>query len=239
MSITMGITILIIAFVWVVIGLIFSTGSAPSRMVYPREYQIRTPEEKEKFFKKLGVQYTSCLIFSKECEYMATLPKEDLCAYSTSGPYYNFVSSWYAFPLANKQQAATYIQWVSDQVGYGLFADQDIPKGSFIMEYAGEVVKYTYDSTWAWTYPGREGFWHSEVLFTLDARVYGNEARFANHAEDPNVGIERVYYDNAWRLIYVAARDIKKGEELFIHYGHGYWTSRKRMDLQAQASVAA
>jgi len=45
-----------------------------------------------------------------------------------------------------------------------------------------------------------------------------------NHNDENNVG-HAVNYDNQTFII-KANRDIKKGEELFLNYGSGYWSSR-------------
>ena len=45
-----------------------------------------------------------------------------------------------------------------------------------------------------------------------------------NHNDDNNVG-HVANYDNQTFII-KANRDIKKGEELFLNYGSGYWSSR-------------
>ncbi len=219
------------------ICLILGIGAAPSSRVYPRDRKIRIPEERQKFFKRLGVKYTPSLIFSKPCEVLANLEKEDFYSYSLFKWYYDTLSRWYGSYIVVNYVAPIFIQWVSNQVGYGLFADHDIPKDSFIMEYAGEVVKNTDNTTWSWTYPAKDGFWDTKSSFAIDARHYGNEARFANHGEDPNVRTELVYHGKVWHVVYLAARDIKKGEALLIHYGSGYWKHRKKIPLQATASV--
>ena len=36
-----------------------------------------------------------------------------------------------------------------------------------------------------------------------------------------------VHKQDPENMIYVAKRDIKKGEELYVNYGKGYWNTRK------------
>jgi hypothetical protein len=100
--------------------------------------------------------------------------------------------------------------------GMGAFALTHIPRGTRIVEYAGERVNHAEADR---RYDGRE---HEGpvLLFTVDSRtvidagVNGNEARFVNHSCEPNceANIEggRVYLD--------ALRDIAPGEELAYDY---------------------
>ena len=55
--------------------------------------------------------------------------------------------------------------------------------------------------------------------------------RFVNHSDEPNVETKFVFQGNSWHLIYVAKKEIKTGEQLFVNYGSGYWTTREKEDL--------
>ena len=44
-----------------------------------------------------------------------------------------------------------------------------------------------------------------------------------NHSDNYNVA----HNQDPENMIYRAARDIKKGEELYVNYGDNYWNSRK------------
>jgi SET domain-containing protein len=57
----------------------------------------------------------------------------------------------------------------------------------------------------------------------VNARREGNEMRFVNHGEPPNLRVEHTLIDGHWALFYVAGRDIEKGEELLASYGNQYW----------------
>jgi SET domain-containing protein len=95
---------------------------------------------------------------------------------------------------------------------WGVFAEEDIPKGRKIIEYTGERISraetarradgplnylFTLDSYW-----------------TLDGSVGGSGAQYINHSCKPNC--------YAWifrgHILYMAARDIRGGEELTIDY---------------------
>ena len=123
-----------------------------------------------------------------------------------------------------------WVYHVNDQVGYGVSADQDFKSGDFLMEYTGVVVKESSDTTFTWSYPPGGGNLRG-TKYSLDGRTCGNEGRFVNHSDEPNVETKFVFQDNSWHLIYVAKKEIKTGEQLFVNYGSGYWTTREKEDL--------
>ncbi len=101
--------------------------------------------------------------------------------------------------------------------GKGVFAVRAIPKGTRIVEYAGERITHQEaDARY-----NEDAMEHPHTyLFTLDkktvidAMVEGNQARFINHSCEPNC--EAVTEDGH---IYIEAlRDISIGEELTYDY---------------------
>jgi hypothetical protein len=64
-----------------------------------------------------------------------------------------------------------------------------------------------------------------KFLTSIDATEIGNEARFANHSDVPNAAIvrDRTAPCSGPPLMLVALREISKGDEITIHYGHNYW----------------
>jgi uncharacterized protein len=102
--------------------------------------------------------------------------------------------------------------------GKGVFALQDIPAGTRIIEYVGEVV------TWPQAQkrhphdprdPNHTFFFHVDDKHVIDAAVGGNAARWINHACEPNCKAE----EEDGRIFIDALRDIAPGEELFYDYG--------------------
>jgi hypothetical protein len=101
--------------------------------------------------------------------------------------------------------------------GYGVFAARRIRKGAIVIEYLGDRVTHAQaDARYADKSPDD----NHTFLFTVDARtvidagVDGNEARFINHACDPNCEstIEKK------RVFIRAIRTIQPGEELSYDY---------------------
>ena len=98
-----------------------------------------------------------------------------------------------------------------------MFAKQRIPKGTRIIEYLGERVSHAEADR---RYAGKDEHDSHTFLFIVDARtvidagVDGNEARFVNHACQPNC--ESVIEN---RRVYIEAiRSIAPGEELTYDY---------------------
>jgi len=107
----------------------------------------------------------------------------------------------------------------------GMFAIKDIPKGTKIIEYVGDVVdKKESDRRSDMTYEkaGKNKEHGSVYIFELnrksdvDGDVEWNTARFINHSCEPNCEVE-IKSDKIW---VVAIKDIKKGDELGYDYGY-------------------
>lgn len=116
-------------------------------------------------------------------------------------------------PSINRKHAAFELSVRPSEIHrWGVFAEEPIPKGRKIIEYTGEKISrvetarradkplnylFTLDSYW-----------------TIDGSVGGSGAEYINHSCDPNC--------YAWifkgHILYMAARDIRPGEELTIDY---------------------
>lgn len=123
--------------------------------------------------------------------------------------------------------------------GWGLRSPDELPKGTFVCEYAGEILtnmelhertvratgneKHTYpvmlDADWA-----SEGILEDEEALCLDATHYGNVARFMNHrCFDPNlveIPVEIETPDHHYyHVAFFTTRKVEPNEELCWDYG--------------------
>lgn len=107
----------------------------------------------------------------------------------------------------------------------GLFAKKEIPKGTEIIEYGGEIVdekeadKRFYKKIESANLNLEEGeiyLLDNEDGTYLDGNFDWNIAKLINHSCNPNTELTDID-GKAW---FVAKRDIKKGEELTTNYGY-------------------
>ncbi|KAJ9081763.1 hypothetical protein DSO57_1011357 [Entomophthora muscae] len=116
--------------------------------------------------------------------------------------------------------------------GWGVRALQSIKKGSFIIEYVGEIITsdeaemrgQIYDTRQA-TYLFDLDFEHGQnedCAYTIDACRYGNSSHFFNHSCDPNMAIYSVFIDSysteLHHLAFFATKDIEMFQELTFDY---------------------
>ncbi len=97
--------------------------------------------------------------------------------------------------------------------GLGLFAVEEIPKGTCIIEYIGRVIS-------------KEEEYKSKSLYlfelnskvTIDGAARSNTARYINHSCKPSAEAE------IWnkRIFFLALKKIKAGEEITFDYGKEY-----------------
>ncbi|GLT76617.1 hypothetical protein SLA2020_482690 [Shorea laevis] len=136
--------------------------------------------------------------------------------------------------------------------GWGVRTLEDLPKGAFVCEYAGEVVTYSeldernkqstiskkniysvlLDAGW-----GKEGILKDQEALCLDATRYGNVARFINHrCSDANlievpvkVEIPNHHY---YHLALFTTRKVAAMEELTWDYGINFEGPEKPFKCQ-------
>lgn len=110
--------------------------------------------------------------------------------------------------------------------GNGVFALVDIPKGTRIIEYKGEIISDEEADRRHPTNPDDPFhtffFSLSDGKFCIDANVGGNAARWINHSCGPNCASEEVEDRSGRSRVYICARrNIKAGEELNYDYRLG------------------
>ena len=119
------------------------------------------------------------------------------------------------------------IRWIDDDVGYGVFAEEDFEAGTYIGEYTGQVRtlnRWRPDSNaYCLQYPTRLFSWK---YFIIDAFKEGNETRFINHNDVPNLQLSCAVDRGLSHLIFFTNRKVKKGEELTFDYGPDFWRHR-------------
>ena len=113
--------------------------------------------------------------------------------------------------------------------GNGCFAKEDIAEGAFICEYTGEIID---DNELSLRLHRNYCILLSsekEGKIYIDAKRYGNYARFINHSrENPNVTFEKWIKGDRYIIAAFAKCKIKAGSELFVDYWH-----KKNMHIES------
>lgn len=115
--------------------------------------------------------------------------------------------------------------------GWGVRTLRAIKKGTFVIQYVGEVISNEeaerrgkqYDATgrtylFDLDYNETDG----QCPYTVDAAMYGNISHFINHSCDPNLAVYAIWINcldpNLPNLALFAIKDIKQNEELTFDY---------------------
>lgn len=135
-----------------------------------------------------------------------------------------FKGTYYKEEIKTQKIPAISIRWIDERLGYGVFAEQDIPRFSFLGEYVGLVRRKSFYSfkknLYLMRYPT---LFINEREYVIDASKAGNHTRFINHSYNPNLEIESVFFSPFTRMIFFANKKILKGEQLTFDYGKKYW----------------
>jgi hypothetical protein len=84
-------------------------------------------------------------------------------------------------------------------VGYGLFVDVHVRKGTAIGEYVGVVMKSSGPpSSYSFNYPSCDGGYYIEAV------EYGNLLRFINHSSRPNCEYKIVFHEGISHIVAVS-----------------------------------
>jgi SET domain-containing protein len=124
------------------------------------------------------------------------------------------------------------VRWIDDLLGYGVFAEEDIPGGAFLGEYTGVIRKRRRrrDRKNDYCFEYTIGDWVYNP-FIIDAKEQGNFTRFINHSQEPNVESLSVHANEIMHIIFVAQEPIKAGQELRYHYGDTFWKKRRDVPI--------
>lgn len=119
------------------------------------------------------------------------------------------------------------IQFINEQVGHGVFAEEVLHPRQYIGEYTGIVrenlrVYFSPLNNFCYEYPVPDRIGRS---FVIDATA-GNFTRFINHSCKPNLEPFYAFLNGFYHLIFISLRKIQKGEQLLYDYGRSYWILR-------------
>ena len=191
------------------------------------EERISGKEQVRSFFCEKNIQYLKrCRI---EWKPLRKMKLNKSVYYRENLDEFTGLDARYGEEIEKGQMAPLYIQKINDQIGYGLFAAENLKKGDFIGEYTG-VIRVSeeltetfedgsYETDFSWDYPDETG----DTALEINGRLEGNELRFANHDRNYNLDVEHTLHKGQWLIFFVARRDIIADEQLFVSYGDEYW----------------
>ncbi|TIB14769.1 hypothetical protein E3P92_01840 [Wallemia ichthyophaga] len=110
----------------------------------------------------------------------------------------------------------------TEKKGYGLRAQHDMDRDTFLIEYIGEVVTQTQFLRRMTSY-AKEGIKHFYFMMLqneqfIDATRKGNVGRFVNHSCAPNCFVSKWVVGRYVKMGIFTKRRIHKGEELTFNY---------------------
>ncbi|XP_046498600.1 histone-lysine N-methyltransferase EHMT1 isoform X6 [Equus quagga] len=106
----------------------------------------------------------------------------------------------------------------TQNMGWGVRSLQDIPLGTFVCEYVGELISDSEadvreEDSYLFDLDNKDG-----EVYCIDARFYGNVSRFINHHCEPNLVPVRVFMSHQDlrfpRIAFFSTRLIEAGEQL-------------------------
>ncbi len=139
-----------------------------------------------------------------------------------------WLGSFYDDEISNQILPNLSIRWIDDDMGFGVFADANLKKNTYIGEYTGKLRrrKKWADQKNSYTFEYLIGE-SIDTAYTIDAKDQGNHTRFINHSISGNSDPMLVFHDHLMKVIVYTNRDVKIGEQISYNYGPDYWAKRE------------
>jgi hypothetical protein len=138
-----------------------------------------------------------------------------------------WLARWHGEEMATAQVNAGVVKWIEEPLGYGLFAEHDMSAFTFVGAYTGCLTRRDFfrlrSNDYCFRYP--TGVVTMRPLI-IDAEAMGNELRYANHSDKPNMDGIGVLHGPMVQVIFRTNRVVRQGEQLTYDYGVDYWKHR-------------
>ena len=109
---------------------------------------------------------------------------------------------------------------------WGVYADQNIPRGRKVIEYTGERINRREAKRREETHY----LFEADPYWTVDGATGGSGAELINHSCDPNLEARIL----KGHILYFSLRPIRKGEELTVDYNFGWQVEHVPCDCGAK-----
>lgn len=134
--------------------------------------------------------------------------------------------------VAFGKKPPVYLKWVSPLIGYGLFAEKEIPALSYVGEYTGLMRRRLLRKDTANHFVFGYNIGPKETPYVIDANKRGNLTRFINHSDAPNLTSRWMIHSGISHVVFFSNKLIPKDTQLTYDYGPLYWKRRSNpMDL--------
>lgn len=181
--------------------------------------------DQKKYKTLFGADYLPHLKFESYQEFKRVIHNCPLMLkYLPIGEENRKLGKQYRQEIASGFVADSVICWIDPRIGYGLFAGRDLEEGCFVGEYTGVVRQLSRlhpdHNAYCMHYPTRFFSWN---YYMVDSFQEGNETRFINHSDTPNLTPVCLMDRGLLHLVFLANQHIKKGKELTFNYGADFW----------------
>lgn len=112
-------------------------------------------------------------------------------------------------------------RFMTQNKGWGVKTKQPLKKGTYILEYVGEVVterEFKERMATLYTRDTHHYCLNLDGGLVIDGHRSGSDARFVNHSCSPNCEIQKWSVNGLFRMALFALRDVEPGEELTYDY---------------------
>lgn len=145
--------------------------------------------------------------------------------------YERWLGEYYQSEIESKRFPPIYISWIGKELGYGIFASENLPKNYWLGEYTGIVCKrsiFFKHNYYCMAYLREHTMFPK---FCIDGQEMGNFTRLINHSYEPNCKLQTIYGKDLPHMGFITLKEIKKGEQITFNYGKQYWKECKKEPL--------
>ncbi|KAM9969687.1 hypothetical protein ACTFIR_001523 [Dictyostelium discoideum] len=161
---------------------------------------------------KLNIIYTSKVLSTND--YLVDLLFSSL----QINPDLNFRNKYLNLINNSGGEENIILGFISESVGWGLFAGKDFKSGDFIVRYGGMITMNEKMETTNYN------MMISNEDFGLDASKYRSMGGMINHSSKfKNAESECIFEYGCEQALITATKSIKKGEQIFIDYSKSFW----------------
>ena len=155
--------------------------------------------------------------------------------YTAWGKEQRWLGKWHAKDRQEGYVADVSVRWIDDTVGYGVFAERDLPALTFVGQYTG-ILRQWYmtkgnHNAYCFHYP--TPLWKLRT-FMIDAMDGGNETRFVNHGDAPNCEPAIQLDRGLLHVFFRTTKTVAYGDQLLLDYGKDYWLRRSKRALTTE-----